>query len=30
MHGSSASGQFDIGTAQEAFSKDWIAAYQKY
>jgi hypothetical protein len=24
------SGQIDIGTAQEAFSKDWIGAYQKY
>jgi hypothetical protein len=23
-------GQLDIGTAQEAFAKDWIAAYQKY
>jgi hypothetical protein len=24
------SGQLDIGTAQEAFAKDWIAAYRKY
>lgn len=24
------SGQLDIGTAQAAFAKDWIAAYQKY
>jgi len=24
------SGQIDIGTAQEAFAKDWIAAYHKY
>jgi hypothetical protein len=24
------SGKLDIGTAQEAFAKDWIAAYQKY
>jgi hypothetical protein len=24
------SGQLDLGTAQEAFAKDWIAAYQKY
>ena len=23
-------GQLDIGTAQEAFAKDWIAAYHKY
>ena len=23
-------GQIDIGTAQEAFASDWIAAYQKY
>jgi len=23
-------GQLDIATAQEAFAKDWIAAYQKY
>jgi hypothetical protein len=23
-------GQIDIATAQEAFSSDWIAAYQKY
>jgi hypothetical protein len=24
------SGELDIGTAQEAFVKDWIAAYHKY
>jgi hypothetical protein len=24
------SGQIDIGTAQEAFARDWIAAYHKY
>jgi hypothetical protein len=24
------SGQLDIGTAQEAFAKDWIAAYHRY
>ena len=24
------SGTLDIGTAQEAFAKDWIAAYHKY
>jgi hypothetical protein len=23
-------GQLDIATAQEAFAKDWIAAYRKY
>ena len=23
-------GQLDIATAQEAFAKDWIAAYHKY
>jgi hypothetical protein len=24
------SGQLEIGTAQEAIAKDWIAAYHKY